>query len=63
VLAELAESVGFRLIGIAKREIVRDARMMPVSYNSTRNGIEARMHEEGVIGLIKPEPRKLDADT
>ena len=63
VLAELAESVGFRVIGIAKREIVRDARMMPVSYNSTRNGIEARMHEEGVIGLIKPQPRKLDADT
>ena len=63
VLAELAESVGFRVIGVAKREIVRDARMMPVSYNSTRNGIEARMHEEGVIGLIKPEPRKLNADT
>ncbi|MFN3309718.1 MAG: DNA methyltransferase [Anaerolineales bacterium] len=54
VLAELADSVGFKVIGVAKREIVRDARMMPVSHKSLRNGIEARMHEEGVIGLIKP---------
>lgn len=54
VLAELAESVGFRVIGVAKREIVRDARMMPVSHNSRQSGIEARMHEEGVIGLFKP---------
>jgi tRNA G10 N-methylase Trm11 len=54
VLAELADSVGFRVIGVARREIVRDARMMPVSHNSPRSGIEARMHEEGVVGLIKP---------
>ncbi len=53
VTAELAESVGLRVIGVAKREIVRNARMMPVSHNSTKSGIEARMHEEGVIGLIK----------
>jgi len=54
VLAELADSIGFKVIGMAKREIMRNARMMPVSHNSSRNGIEARMHEEGVIGLIKP---------
>lgn len=54
VLAQLADSVGFRVICEAKREIVRNARMMPVSHNSTQSGIEARMHEEGVIGLIKP---------
>jgi DNA modification methylase len=53
VLAEIAGAVGFRVIGVAKRDIVRDSRMMPVSHNSERNGIEARMHEEGVIGLIK----------
>jgi DNA modification methylase len=58
VLAELADFVGFRVIGVAKREIVRDSRMMPVSHNSERNGIEARIHEEGVIGLIKPKTRK-----
>jgi hypothetical protein len=54
VLAEIAESVGFRLVRLARREILRDARMMPVSHNSTESGIEARMHEEGVIGLLKP---------
>jgi len=43
-----------QVIGITQREISRDARMMPVSHNKTNNGIEARMHEEGVIGLIKP---------
>ena len=54
VVAELAASVGFNVVGVAKREIVRGARMMPVSHKSSRTGIEARMHEEGVIGLIKP---------
>ncbi|MBI3950418.1 MAG: site-specific DNA-methyltransferase [Acidobacteria bacterium] len=53
VVAELAQSVGFRLVGVARRQIVRDARMMPVSHNSARNGIEARMHEEGVVGVVK----------
>ncbi len=55
VLAEIAGAIGFRVIGVAKRDIVRDSRMMPVSHKSGRNGIEARMHEEGVIGLIKPQ--------
>jgi hypothetical protein len=55
VLAELASSVGFRVVGIGWRRIVRDARMMPVSHRSGRQGIEARMHEEGVIGLWKPK--------
>lgn len=55
VLGELAHSIGFEVAGIAKRDILRNARMMPVSHKSDRQGIEARMHEEGVIGLIKPE--------
>ena len=54
VLGELAASVGFHVVGMAERRIVRNARMMPISHNSSRNGIEARMHEEGVIGLVKP---------
>lgn len=53
-LAELAGSIGFDVVGVATRQILRDARMMPVSHGSTKNGIEARMHEEGVIGLVKP---------
>lgn len=60
VLAEIAASVGFGIVDIAKREIIRDARMMPVSHNSGRSGIEARMHEEGVIGLIKPQQGEAD---
>ncbi|HZQ07437.1 MAG TPA: DNA methyltransferase [Anaerolineae bacterium] len=54
VLAEIAQSVGFQLVSISIRRIERNARMMPVSRTSHKNGIEARMHEEGVIGLIKP---------
>ena len=53
VVGELAVAEGFKLVGVSKRLIQRNSRMMPVSYNSQRNGIEARMHEEGVIGLIK----------
>ena len=64
VLAEMAGAVGFNVVGVAKREIARDARMMPVSQQSIRNGIEARMHEEGVIGLVKPiytDPKLADS--
>ncbi len=63
VLAEIATTIGFRVVGVAKREIVRDARMMPISHKSERTGIEARMHEEGVIGLIKPTQGEADATT
>jgi DNA modification methylase len=63
VLAEIAEAVGFRVVSVAKREIVRDARMMPISNKSERTGIEARMHEEGVIGLIKPPQGDANANT
>jgi DNA modification methylase len=62
VLAELAESAGFYVKGIANRQIVRDARMLPVSHSTSRNGIEARMHEEGVIGLIKPTKKEAYAN-
>jgi len=58
VLSELAGSVGFQVVDMARREILRDARMMPTSHNSAKNGIEARMHEEGVIGLIKPSGKQ-----
>jgi DNA modification methylase len=62
VLAELAESAGFYVKGMANRQIVRDARMLPVSCTTSRNGIEARMHEEGVIGLIKPNKKEAYAN-
>jgi hypothetical protein len=53
-LAEEAESLGFAIVGVRARPIDRDKRLMPVSRNGSRMGIEARMHEEHVIGLIKP---------
>lgn len=53
-LAELAESVGFRLVSLRDRQIDRDRRLLPTSRNSSGTGIEARMHTEQVISLIKP---------
>ena len=53
-LAEIGESIGFRVAGIQKRQIARDRRMLPVSFG--RNGdsmIEQRIHEEFVVGLVK----------
>jgi DNA modification methylase len=63
VLAEMAYKLRFRVVGVTKRDIVRDARMMPISHKSERTGIEARMHEEGVIGLMKPAKGEADAHT
>jgi len=53
LLAEIGESLGFRYLGRATRPIARDKRYLPVSANSSRSGIEARIHEEDVIALIK----------
>lgn len=54
-LTEIAQSVGFDLIRIGERRLDRDRRMMPVSACSSSSTIEARMHREYIIGLIKPE--------
>lgn len=57
-LAEIAESEGFDLVGIGERRLDRDRRMMPVSaHPQIRSSIELRMHNEYVIGLVKPEER------
>lgn len=54
-LAEIAESVGFELVRIGERQIDRDRRMMPVSASLMPTSIiEARMHNEYIIGLLKP---------
>jgi hypothetical protein len=53
-LGEIAQSVGFRVVGIGTRRIHRDRRMMPVSrHGHSCSGIEQRMHEEYVVGLVK----------
>ncbi len=54
-LAAIGENVGFNLGGIGIRHLDRDKRMMPARWGKTRQSqIEERMHEEYVIGLLKP---------
>ena len=54
-LAAIGETVGFTLAGIGTRELDRDKRMMPARWGKTRTSrIEHRMHQEFVIGLVKP---------
>lgn len=53
VLAEIAERAGFKVVGIAERQIDRDKRLMPISIESSKFGIEARIHREHVIALVK----------
>ena len=58
-LGEIGKRVGFELSSIAVRRLDRDKRMMPArrTRSSTRSQIEERMHEEYVIGFLKPESR------
>ena len=54
-LASLGIAAGLDLAGIGTRELDRDKRMMPARWGKTRaSRIEERMHQEFVIGLIKP---------
>ena len=54
-LAAIGENVGFKLGGIGIRHLDRDKRMMPARWGKARESqIEERMHEEYVIGLLKP---------
>jgi DNA modification methylase len=53
-LAEIAEGLGFKVVAVQPRPIDRDRRLMPISRDGNSGGIEARMHEEHVIGLLKP---------
>ena len=56
-LGEIGKQVGFELCRIAVRKLDRDKRMMPArrTRSSARSQIEERMHEEYVIGFLKPE--------
>lgn len=55
-LSEIGLHVGFELVHIGIRHLDRDKRMLPVrGKNKTTNSkIEERMHEEYIIGFIKP---------
>ena len=56
-LAAIAEQVGFEVVGVPERPLDRNRRMMPARWgnrgNSDNVGIELRLHEEYVIGLVK----------
>lgn len=58
-LADIAVVLGFDVIGMAQRTLDRNKRMMPARFGKkTDSMIEQRMHEEYVIGLLKPERSK-----
>lgn len=55
-LADIAAGLGFDVVGIAQRVLDRNKRMMPTRFGKkTDSMIEQRIHEEYVIGLLKPE--------
>ena len=54
-LAEMAQETGFDVIGVVQRSLDRNKRMMPARFGKKTDAmIEQRMHEEYVIGLLKP---------
>ena len=54
-LAAIGESVDLVLAGIGTRRLDRDKRMMPARWGQQQQSqIEERMHDEYVIGLVKP---------
>ena len=56
-LAAIAEQAGFTVVGVPERTLDRDRRMMPARWTNGHangnSGIELRLHEEHVIGLVK----------
>lgn len=54
-LADIAVELGFDVVGVKKRTLDRNKRMMPARFGKkTDSQIEQRMHDEYVIGLLKP---------
>ncbi len=52
-LAQMGRMIGFETVGIGKRLINRNRRMMPFSKEKGNSKIEDRMHQEYVIGFWK----------
>ena len=54
-LADIAAALGFEVVGVVQRILDRNKRMMPARFGKKSDSmIEQRMHEEYVIGLLKP---------
>ena len=54
-LAAIGEQVGLDWVGTGVRHLDRDRRMMPARKGRKDSPIEQRMHEEYVLGFLKPE--------
>ena len=55
-LGEIGKHVGFDLVHIGVRDLDRDKRMLPARKNGNgmSSQIEARMHQEYILGFMKP---------
>jgi DNA modification methylase len=53
-LADIAARTGFDVVGVTRRTMDRNKRMMPARFGKKTSTIEDRMHEEYIIGLLKP---------
>ena len=55
-LGEIGKHIGFELVHIGVRDLDRDKRMLPArkNGNTLSSQIEARMHQEYIIGFLKP---------
>ncbi|HSB06356.1 MAG TPA: DNA methyltransferase [Thermodesulfobacteriota bacterium] len=59
-LADIAAELGFDVVGVKQRILDRNKRMMPARFGRKADSmIEQRMHEEYIIGLLKPESSKI----
>lgn len=55
LLAHIAETIGFRTVEIAERNLDRNRRMLPAAFRRNNNSqIETRMHKEFILGFLKP---------
>ncbi|MGI0055735.1 MAG: DNA methyltransferase [Thermoplasmata archaeon] len=54
LLADGAAMTGFSVTGVKEREIDRNGRQMPMTFFSAKQGIEARIHTEFILGFVKP---------
>ncbi len=59
-LSDIATELGFDAVAVVQRILDRNKRMMPARFvKKTDSMIEQRMHEEYVIGILKPENHKI----
>ncbi len=63
-LADIAAGEGFEVVGVVRRLLDRNKRMMPARFGKKSDSvIEQRMHEEYVIGLHKHSQGARHANT